>query len=105
MTENIEPYLQPQKRRIIADKDKEQQLLKMAKEHYTSYADVAKFADALNLRAGIVYLTLKYHGFVKQTETTQYRVLDSYYRHNGDLKEITKDVGLTVWIVAKTLEQ
>ncbi|MFK5041539.1 hypothetical protein ACI3P4_11670 [Glaesserella parasuis] len=72
MTENIEPYLQPQKRRIIADKDKEQQLLKMAKEHYTSYADVAKFADALNLRAGIVYLTLKYinsqnflHNFTK----------------------------------------
>ncbi|MCT8517825.1 riboflavin synthase subunit alpha [Glaesserella parasuis] len=105
MTENIEPYLQPQKRQIIADKDKEKQLLKMAKEHYRSYADVAKFADALNLRAGIVYLTLKYHGFIKKTETTQYRVLDSYYQHNGDLKEITKDVGLTVWIVAKNLEQ
>lgn len=92
-------------KQIIADAEKEQQLLKMAKEHYTSYADVAKFAEALGLRAGIVYLTLKHHNFIKQNETTQYRVLDSYYRNNGNLKAITLDTGLKVWIVARTLEQ
>lgn len=92
-------------KQIIADAEKEQQLLKMAKEHYTSYADVAKFAEALGLRAGIVYLTLKHHNFIKQNETTQYRVLDSYYRNNGNLKAITLDTGLKVWIVSRTLEQ
>lgn len=98
-------YLEPQKRQIIADKDKEQQLLKMAKEHYESYEDVAKFAKALNLRPGVVYLTLKYHNFIKQNETTQYRVLDSYYSNNGNMKGITIDTGLSVWVVANTLKQ
>ena len=91
-------------RRVIADKEKEQQLLKMAKESYTGYKDVAKFAEALGLRAGIVYLTLKKHNFIEQHETTEYRVLDSYYRNNGNLRSITEDTNLTVWIVAKTLE-
>ncbi|TCP18100.1 hypothetical protein EV693_10365 [Nicoletella semolina] len=91
-------------RQIIADQEKEQQLLKMAKEHYTGYEDVAKFAQALNLSAEVVYLTLKYHSFIIQNETTQYRVLDSYYRNNGNLKAMTIDTGLKVWIVSKTLE-
>lgn len=90
---------------IIADKDKEAELLKMAKARYQSYADVALFAKELNLRAGVVYLTLKHHGFIRQTETTQYRVLDSYYRNNGNLKVMTEETGLTVWICAKTIEQ
>lgn len=101
---NIEPPPQP-KYRVIADLEKEQALLKMAKAEYQSYADVAKFAKILNLRAGVVYLTLKHHGFIKQNETTQYRVLDSYYNNNGNLKAIVADVGLNVWLCAKTLEQ
>ena len=32
-------------------------------------------------------------------------MLDAYYRHNGNLKAITVETGLTVWIVAKTIEQ
>ncbi|MEG9531936.1 riboflavin synthase subunit alpha [Mannheimia indoligenes] len=93
------------KYRVIADEEKEQALLKMAKAEYESYDDVAKFAKALNLHAGVVYLTLKHHGFIKQNETTQYRVLDSYYRNNGNLKAIVADVGLNVWLCAKTIEQ
>lgn len=92
-------------KRIIDDEEKERELLQMAKAEYQSYEDVARFAKALNLRAGIVYLTLKHHNFIKQNETTQYRVLDAYYRNNGHLKAITEETGLTVWIVAKTLEQ
>lgn len=87
------------------DANKEQQLLKMAKEHYESYADVGKFAEVLDLKPGVVYLTLKHHSFIKQNETTQYRVLDAYYQHNGNLRAITETVGLSVWVVAKTLEQ
>lgn len=87
------------------DADKEQQLLKMAKAHYENYADVGKFAKVLGLKPGVVYLTLKRHSFIKQNETTQYRVLDAYYQHNGNLRAITETVGLSVWIVAKTLEQ
>ncbi|MGX2974435.1 riboflavin synthase subunit alpha [Ursidibacter arcticus] len=92
-------------KRIIADEEKEKQLLEMAKAHYQSYEDVAKFAKALDLRPGIVYLTLKHHSFIKQTESTQYRVLDSYYKNNGNLRAITEDVKLNVWLVSKTLEQ
>lgn len=87
------------------DENKEQQLLKMAKEHYENYSDVGKFAQALGLKPGVVYLTLKHHSFIKQNETTQYRVVDAYYQYNGNLRAITEAVGLTVWIVAKTLEQ
>lgn len=87
------------------DADKEQQLLKMAKAHYENYADVGRFAKVLDLKPGIVYLALKHHSFIKQNETTQYRVLDAYYQHNGNLRAITEAVGLSVWIVAKTLEQ
>ncbi|MEG9482800.1 riboflavin synthase subunit alpha [Mannheimia sp. HC-2023] len=100
----IEPPTQP-KYRVIADQEKEQALLKMAKAEYQSYADVAKFAEVLNLRAGVVYLTLKHHGFIKQNETTQYRVLDSYYKNNGNLRAITEDTGLTVWICSQTIKQ
>lgn len=92
-------------KRIMVDEEKEKALLKMAKAQYQSYADVAKFAKALELRPGIVYLTLKHHSFIQQNETTQYRVLDAYYRNNGDLKAITAETGLTVWICATTLKQ
>lgn len=99
----IEPPSTP-KFSVMADKEKEAQLLKMAKERYQNYNNVAEFAKELGLRPGIVYLTLKHHGFIAQNESTQYRVLDSYYRNNGNLKLITDDTGLSVWICAKTLE-
>ncbi|MGQ0285808.1 riboflavin synthase subunit alpha [Pasteurellaceae bacterium 22721_9_1] len=95
----------PPPKRIITDQTKEKALLKMAKEQYQNYADVAKFAETLNLRAGVVYLVLKHHGFIKQNETTQYRVLDAYYKYNGNLKAITEETGLTVWICARTLQE
>lgn len=66
----IEPPPVP-KFNTIADKDKEAELLKMAKARYQSYADVALFAKELNLRAGVVYLTLKHHGFIRQLATRQ----------------------------------
>lgn len=91
--------------RIIADNEKEQQLLQMAKDRYQSYQDIAMFAKALDLRPGIVYLTLKHHSFIKQNETTEYRVLDAYYRNNGNLKAITEEVKLNVWLCAKTIEK
>lgn len=87
------------------DENKEQLLLIMAKEHYKNYLDVNKFATELSLKPGYVYLTLKHHSFIKQNETTQYRVLDAYYQHNGNLRAITEAVGLSVWVVAKTLEE
>lgn len=90
---------------IMVDLEKEKQLLKMAKEEYQSYADIAKFSERLNLRPGIVYLTLKHHNFIQQNETTQYRVLDAYYKSNGNLRGVTEITGLNVWICAKTLEQ
>lgn len=100
----IEPPKTP-KYSPMADKSKEAELLKMAKARYQSYHDIAVFAKELGLRPGVVYLTLKHHNFIKPTESTQYRVLESYYRHNGNLRSITEETGLTVWICAKTIEQ
>lgn len=101
----IEPPKDQPKFNVMHDTEKERALLKLAKAEYECYQDVAKFAKMLNLKPGIVYLTLKRHNFIQQNETTQYRVLDSYYRNNGNLKAITIDVGLSVWLCAKTLEQ
>lgn len=94
----------PQLRRIIADETKEQQLLRFAKIRYRSYKDIAVFAEECGLKLGIVYHTLKYHNFIQQNETTEYRVLDAYYQCNGNLRGIVEMTGLGVWICAKTLE-
>ena len=94
----------PQLRRIIADETKEQQLLHLAQTQYQSYKDIAVFAEECGLKPGIVYHTLKYHNFIQQNETTEYRVLDAYYQCNGNLRGIVEMTGLGVWICAKTLE-
>lgn len=99
------PVPPPPPRSTIADQEKEQQLLQMAKARYQDYKDVAIFANELGLRAGIVYLALKHHGFIKQNETTEYRVLDAYYKSNGNLREITEQTQLTVWICSQTLQK
>lgn len=80
-------------------------LLSLAKSEYQNYQDVRHFAERLSLRAGQVYEVLKHHGFIKQNETTEYRVMNAYFECEGNLKKITEQTGLTVWICAKTIEK
>lgn len=58
----------------------------------------------MNIRAGAVYVVLKAHNFIKHADTTEHRVMTAYFKHNGKLAAITEETGLTVWIVAKTIE-
>lgn len=107
--EPINPQQAKQRERMsktsfIDDAEKEVQLLKIAKERYKNYADVKVLAQELGLPAGKVYLTLKAHSFISQNETTEYRVLDAYYKYNGNLKAIQEETGLTVWICAQTIK-
>lgn len=84
--------------------DEQQAVIDWAKQHYRDVADIKRCGDELNIKPGQVYHLLKAHSFIPQKDTAEHRILAAYYRHNGDLKKITEDVGLGVWIVAKTVE-
>lgn len=81
------------------------ELLSLAKHEYQDIHDVRRFADRLHIRPGIVYNTLKEHGFIRQNETTEYRVVNAYFEFGGNLKAIADTTKLPVWICAKTLEK
>ncbi|SUB28755.1 Uncharacterised protein [[Pasteurella] mairii] len=83
---------------------KKEALLNWAKAHYRDYKDVIVGANTLDMPPGVVYSLLKQHDFIKKTDTTEYRVMMAYFKYNGRLCDIVKETGLTVWIVAKTIE-
>lgn len=89
----------------LPPKEIEEKILAWAKTHYQTISDIKACADEIAVSAGKVYHTLKHHSFIKQNETTEYRVLSGYFKHNGRLADITKETGLSVWIVAKTIEK
>ena len=89
---------------------RERIILDWAKSNYKDYKSINNFpfhqyAVKPKITAGVVYLCLKKHSFIKQTESTEYRVMDAYFRFNGNLQYMCEDLGLTVWIVAKTVEK
>lgn len=86
------------------NKELEQKIINWAKDNYKNYKDIQKCAEELKVRAGVIYVILKAHKFIQQTETTEYRVMSAYFKYNGRLADIVKETGLTVWIVAKTIE-
>lgn len=94
---------------FAANDPREKLILDWAKKHYKSYQDIQHFpfdsyTGTPKISAGVVYLCLKKHSFLGKTESTEYRVMDAYFRHNGRLADICDETGLKVWIVAKTIE-
>ncbi|OOF52742.1 hypothetical protein [Rodentibacter trehalosifermentans] len=92
------------------DDPRERIILNWAKEHYKGYTSINTFPFHQydmkpKITAGVVYLCLKKHSFIQQNETTEYRVMDAYFRFNGNLLFMCEDLGLGVWIVAKTVEK
>ncbi len=94
----------PLSTKIHVASDSEKKIITWAKENYKSIDDIQIGAKELAIKAGEVYTVLKHHSFIKQNETTEYRVLDSYFKNHGNLQKIVDDTGLGVWIVAKTVE-
>ncbi|MBE2895756.1 riboflavin synthase subunit alpha [Pasteurellaceae bacterium HPA106] len=81
-----------------------EKVLAWAKDNYHSYKDIPAGAQACDTNAGAVYRTLKAHGLVAEQDTTEYRVIKAYFKYSGNLRFMTEDLGLGVWVVAKTVE-
>ncbi|WP_386696745.1 riboflavin synthase subunit alpha [Lonepinella sp. MS14436] len=99
----MQKYVLPNK--PPTDKDLENKIIQLAKTKYETWRDIETIAQELGVRAGVVYLTLKHHSFIRQTETSDYRVVDAYYRCNKNLGLIAEEVGFSVWVCAKILEK
>lgn len=102
----------PKKEKAIAPmpaplppQEMEEAIIAWAKCHYNGIDDIKRCATETGITAGKVYHTLKYHSFIKQNETTEYRVLNGYFKHNGRLADIAEETGLSVWVVAKTIQK
>ncbi|MDY5847587.1 hypothetical protein [Actinobacillus porcinus] len=104
MVDHLNEYTTKTTDYVIQQQERETQILNWAKENYKDYHDIQICAEKLNIRAGAVYTVLKTHNFIKHADTTEHRVMSAYFKHNGRLAAITEETGLTVWIVAKTIE-
>lgn len=92
------------------DDPRERIILDWAKTHYQDYRSINcfpfhQYEGKPKITAGVVYLCLKKHSFIRQNETTEYRVMDAYFRFGGNLQYMCEELGLTVWVVAKTVEK
>lgn len=89
---------------------REQIILDWARQHYQNYKSIhhfpySQYDTTPKITAGVIYLCLKKHSFIQQNETTEYRVMDAYFRFGGNLQYMCEELKLTVWIVAKTVER
>ncbi|AZI13589.1 hypothetical protein ACU6T4_07515 [Avibacterium paragallinarum] len=108
-TPAVEPFPKKEKTTKPAcqslPQEMENAIIAWAKCHYNGIDDIKRCATETGIATGKVYHTLKHHSFIQQNETTEYRVLNGYFKHNGRLADITEETGLSVWIVAKTIEK
>jgi|GEM_PF-795884 riboflavin synthase, alpha subunit len=104
------PLIQASSNEINEYDVREKIIIDWAKVHYKDIQSIHQFPYNQHklkskITPGVVYLCLKKHSFIKQNETTEYRVMDSYFRFNGNLQWMCEELGLTVWVVAKTVEK